>query len=343
MNDSPHGTLVVGPSWVGDMVLAQSLFMQLKKDAPGTPIDVLAPAWAAPLTARMPEVCSAITLAVGHGELKLATRFRLGRQLRANQYGRAIVLPNSLKSALVPFWADIPRRTGYRGEWRYGLLNDVRSLDKARLPTTVSRFVALGLAPDQPPPDPLPTPRLRIDETMRLQALSRLNIPKPTKPILVLCPGAEYGPAKRWPADYFGAVARHQYNVGWEVWLFGSAKDEAITAEVQKAAGVPCLDLAGKTQLEDAVDLMSLASAVISNDSGLMHIAAALDRPLVAVYGSSDPGFTPPMSTRARIERLGLSCSPCFKRECPFGHYNCLVELRPERVIAALNQLDIAA
>lgn len=343
MGDVHNGTLVVGPSWVGDMVLAQSLFKQLKLHSPETPIDVLAPAWAIPLTQRMSEIRSGITMPLGHGEVALGVRYRLGRSLRGHNYHRAIVLPNSLKAALIPFWANISVRTGFRGEWRYGLLNDVRVLNKAALPTTVSRFVSLGLAREQKLPETIPTPSLRVDAENLQSVLARLEISMPAKPLLILCPGAEYGPAKRWPPEYFGAVARAQSERGWAVWLLGSAKDAAITAQVARSAGVSCEDLAGKTQLEDVIDLMSLASAIVSNDSGLMHIAAALARPLIAVYGSSDPKFTPPMSASAHIERLDLSCSPCFKRECPFGHYNCLVGIQPERVIAAIDILGKAA
>lgn len=343
MGDVLGGTLVVGPSWVGDMVLAQSLFKQLKLLSPETPIDVLAPAWAIPLTQRMAEIRRGITMPLGHGELALGVRYRLGRSLRANEYRRAIVLPNSLKAALIPFWANVSVRTGFRGEWRYGLLNDVRVLNKTALPTTVSRFVSLGMAREQSLPDVMPTPCLRVDAVNLQSVLARLEISTPTKPLLILCPGAEYGPAKRWPPEYFGAVARAQSKRGWEIWLLGSAKDAVITSQVARSAGVPCVDLAGKTQLEDVVDLMSLASAIVSNDSGLMHIAAALARPLIAVYGSSDPKFTPPMSASAHIERLDLSCSPCFKRECPFGHYNCLIGIQPERVIAAIDTLGKAA
>ena len=327
--------LIVGPAWVGDMVLAQSLFILLKQRHPDSRLDVLAPAWTHPLLARMPEVDEAIGLDIGHGELKLGQRLRLGRELRTRHYDRAIVLPNSLKSAIVPFMARARVRTGFVGEWRYGLLNDIRRLDKQKLPRTVDRFVALALTPDAARPE-IPPPRIRADMDKARTALAQSGRSMPMTPVLGLCPGAEYGPAKRWPAEYFADVAKEKLAQGWEVWLFGSNKDKPETDAVQSLTQNRCFDLAGKTTLEEAIDLLSLTAAVVSNDSGLMHVAAALDRPVVALYGSSDPRHTPPLSDKATVLYLGLSCSPCFERECPLGHLNCLRQLSPERVLAAL-------
>ena len=336
MNETGHAVLVVGPAWVGDMVMAQSLFKLIKARDPATEIDVIAPAWTEPLLARMPEVRQAIRMPLGHGQFSLRTRWRLGRQLRPRRYTGAIVLPRSWKSALVPLAAGVPRRTGFRGELRWGLLNDVRRLDKRRLPRTVDRFNALALAPGAAVPAP-PQPRLVADAENARAALARLGHAPPTAPVLGLCPGAEYGPAKRWPESHFARVAQRQLDAGWEVWLFGSDKDAPVTRAIQAATGGRCLDLGGRTSLAEAIDLMALTHTVISNDSGLMHVAASLGRRLIAIYGSSDPGFTPPLSERARILRLGLSCSPCFKRECPYGHTRCLWDLTPEQVIAALD------
>jgi heptosyltransferase-2 len=338
-DSSPQASriLVVGPSWVGDMVMAQSLFMTLKQRRPEPAVDVLAPEWSEPLLARMPEVDCAVTMPLGHGQLQLGTRRRLGRSLGAGGYTQAIILPNSLKSALVPWWARIKRRTGYVGEWRWGLLNDARRLDRRRLPMTVQRFVALGLDRDAPLP-PVPQPHLQVRAEDVEQALVRLQLVRPEQGLLALCPGAEFGPAKRWPAEHYAAVAHHYLDRGGAVWVFGSTQDAEVAQAVCDAAG-GCVNLAGRTRLEEAIDLMSLADAVVSNDSGLMHVAAALQRPLVAVYGSSDPAFTPPLSDRARVVRLGLDCSPCFKRECPLGHLNCLRRLEPRQVEQALAEL----
>jgi heptosyltransferase-2 len=329
--------LIVGPSWIGDMVLAQSLFKLLKQRHPDSRLEVLAPAWTLPLLARMPEVDDSMALPFGHGELRLGARLRLGRGLRGRNYDRAIVLPNSLKSAIVPFAARARKRTGFIGELRYGLLNDIRRLDKSALPRTVDRFVALGCDPGEPLP-PIPNPRLRADRGDAEAALARLGRSMPGTPVLGLCPGAEYGPAKRWPAEYYAEVARAKLDEGWEVWLFGSDKDTPVTREIQALTNGRCFDLAGKTALAEAIDLLALSAAVVTNDSGLMHVAAALDRPVIALFGSSDPRHTPPMSERATVLYLGLSCSPCFERECPLGHLNCLREIRPAQALAALGR-----
>jgi len=320
------------------MVLAQSLFKILKAKHPDASIDVVAPAWTEPLIKRMPDVRKAILLDAGHGEIKLSARWQLGRSLRAQHYDQAIVLPNSLKSAIVPFAAKVRRRTGYRGEWRYGLLNDVRPLDRARVYRMVDRFVALGLERDAALPADIPAPRLKPDLDHAYAALKRLRIPEPTQPVLALCPGAEYGSAKRWPAANYAHIARAQQAAGWDVWLFGSGNDAAVTAEINRLTGATCTDLAGRTALAEAIDLLALTHAVITNDSGLMHVAAALARPLVAIFGSSDPRHTPPLTPRAVVEYLALSCSPCFERECPLNHLNCLRQIAPGQVHTALSR-----
>jgi heptosyltransferase-2 len=336
-SSDPFKTLIIGPSWVGDMVMAQSLFKAIKQQRPDACIDVLAPAWSRPLTERMPEVNRAIDMPLGHGEFRPLQRCRLGKSLRKEHYDQAIVLPRSLKSAIVPFCAGIPRRTGYVGEMRYGLLNDARPLDKQALPMTVHRFVALALERNAAQPPPVMPPSLQVSEASVQAALQHVGIARPGQSLLVLCPGAEYGEAKRWPAAHYAEVARHYLDQGWLVWLMGSDKDRPVTAEINSLCRQRCGDLAGRTRLGDAIDLMSLADQVVSNDSGLMHVAAALNRPLVAIYGSSDPGFTPPLNPEASIVRLGLDCSPCFKRECPLGHMKCLKDLKPAMVLEMIS------
>ena len=333
--------LIIGPSWVGDMVMAQTLFVCLKRQHPDCQIDVLAPEWSRPLLERMPEVRAALSFPLGHGALELATRRRIGQQLRG-RYDQAILLPNSLKSALVPYFAGIPKRTGWRGELRFGLLNDIRTLDKARYPLMIERFMALAYAPGAELPKPYPEPRLAIDPASRDAALERFGLTL-DRPVLALCPGAEFGEAKRWPAGHYAKVADARLRQGWQVWLFGSQKDASGGEEIREWV-TPGLDddvynLAGRTSLAEAIDLLSCASAVISNDSGLMHVAAALDRPLVAVYGSTSPGFTPPLASQVEVVRLGLECSPCFDRTCRFGHYDCLRLLQPSQVQEALGRL----
>lgn len=312
--------------------MAQSLFKLIKRAMPQVAIDVLAPAWSEPLLTRMPEVRAALSMPIGHGELRWRERYRLGRSLRG-KYDQAIVLPNSFKSALIPFWANINLRTGYRGECRWGLLNDMRRLNKVHLPMTVQRFLALGLPHNAVLPPVIPEPRLEVSAISVETALARLDLNYPRKPVLALCPGAEFGPAKRWPAAYFAEIAKVKLAEGWAVWLFGSEQDAPITANVRALASADCIDLAGRTSLAEAIDLLSLATLVVSNDSGLMHVAAALGRKLIAIYGSSDPAFTPPLSDEAHILWLNLACSPCFQRVCPLGHTHCLKELLPQQVL----------
>jgi heptosyltransferase-2 len=337
-----HQVLIIGPSWVGDMILAQSLFKLLKERRPDVAIDVAAPAWTLPLLERMPEVRDGIALPFKHGKFDLKTRIRIGRELKAKRYDQAILLTNSFKSAITPFFAGIPQRTGFKGELRYGLLNDIRPLDKAVLPKTVDRFVALGMEPGQPNPSVLPEPALVASSENALAALERLGHNSPQAPVLALCPGAEYGPAKRWPAEYFAETARWALDQDWEVWLFGSGKDVEVTQQIDYLTGNRCLDLGGKTSLGEAIDLMALARAVVTNDSGLMHVAAALGRPQLSLFGSSDPHHTPPMSAKADILYLGLSCSPCFQRECPLGHFKCMRDMKPEKAIRRLEALPPA-
>lgn len=333
---SAQRILVVGPSWVGDMVMAQSLFMTLRQSLPDAVIDVLAPQWSLPILERMPEVRRGIAMPAGHGQLGLGIRWRLGRELAAQGYDQAIVLPGSLKSALVPWFAGIARRTGFVGEMRYGLLNDVRKLDKQLLPMTVQRFVALGLPPSSTQTPEVPRPHLVAHADHATQLLAPLGL-SADRPAVAFMPGAEYGPAKQWPATHFARLAQDLIGRGCQVWILGSAKDRPVGEAIVQATGLDGVhNLCGQTQLADVVDLLSVCAAAVSNDSGLMHVAAALDMPLVAVYGSSDPKHTPPLSTKAQVQYLGLPCSPCFERQCPLGHTRCLTEIGPERVLQAL-------
>lgn len=348
MTKNHPAILVVGPAWVGDMVMAQSLFKTLRQQFPEARLDILAPAWTAPLLERMPEVSNTIALPFSHGQFKLFPRWEIGKLLSKTGYNQAIILPRSFKSALIPFFAKIPQRTSFLGEARWGLLNDVRVLDKKLLPRTVDRFVALGRVKNISNPknygkrktikyNEALQPRLEINEKNVQLALKRHDITNSKMPILGLCPGAEYGPAKQWPAGYYADVARQKISQGWQVWLFGSDKDIEVTRKINKLTQNQCVDLGGKTSLADAIDLMSCTDTIISNDSGLMHVAAALGKKLIALYGSSDPGFTPPLTDKANVISLNLDCSPCFKRVCPLGHTNCLVQLKPAQVLKSLD------
>jgi heptosyltransferase II len=330
--------LVLGPAWIGDMVMAQSLFKTLKLQQPNCEITVAAPAWTLPLLDRMPEVSQKIALPFKHGELAFWERIRFGKSLRTKGYQQAIILTNSLKSALLPWAAGITQRTSFLGEMRYGLINDIRPLDKKILKKTVERFVALGLAKNQTLSTTLPQPKLIADMANGEACLKRFAIVKKDLPILGLCPGAEYGESKRWPATHYAEVANAALQNGWQVWLFGSEKDTLYTNEINVLANKQCIDFGGKTKLGEAIDLMAMCNTIVSNDSGLMHVAAALDKKLIAIFGSSDPKHTPPMSSNAVIEYLGLECSPCFKRECHLTDstkiLKCLRDIHPVTISA---------
>ena len=323
-------TLIIAPSWVGDTVMTQPLLARLLEREPNSRITVMAPSWSRGLLERMPEVAAVLDNPFAHGALRLGERRRLGRSLRG-QFQRCYVLPNSLKSALLPWFASIPQRIGYVGECRYGLLNDARKLDKAALPLMVERFTALAEPRGSTLSRPVANPRLLSTPEQQQAVRAKLGLDR-QRPALALCPGAEFGPAKRWPASHFAELAQAVQAQGWQVWLLGSAKDSHIAETVRKQCAA-AYNLCGHTSLADAIDLLALARHVVSNDSGLMHVAAAVGTPLTAIYGSSSPGFTPPLSALAVVESLNLSCSPCFKRECPLGHTHCLVQLRPERVL----------
>ncbi|MDD5612865.1 MAG: lipopolysaccharide heptosyltransferase II [Gallionella sp.] len=321
--------LVIGPSWVGDCMLMQPMLMRLKQRHPDCLIDVFAPPWTVVLLRAMPEVHEVIVNPFPHGALQLGARRQFGKQLAAAGYDQAIVLPNSLKSALLPFFAGIPLRTGFVGEMRYGLLNDARKLDKSVLPLMVERFAYLAEAPGDAIPRPLANPKLAIDAAARDATLGKLGLTL-EQPVAVFCPGAEYGPAKRWPVAYYAETAQRLIERGYAVWLIGSAKDKEVAENIVALSDLSARNLCGSTDLKDAIALLSAARLVISNDSGLMHLAAAQDRPMLAIFGSSSPQFTPPLSDAAEVVKLDISCSPCFKRECPLGHFNCMNQLTPD-------------
>ncbi|HEJ9097226.1 TPA: ADP-heptose--LPS heptosyltransferase RfaF [Serratia odorifera] len=343
--------LVIGPSWVGDMMMSQSLYRTLKAEYPSAEIDVMAPAWCRPLLARMPEVSQALSMPLGHGALAIGERRRLGRELRANRYDRAYVLPNSFKSALIPFFANVPQRTGWRGEMRYGLLNDIRVLDKAAFPLMVQRYVALAYDKQQirraeDLPQPLLWPRLQVSDEEIAETAAAFNLTD-QRPTIGFCPGAEFGPAKRWPHYHYAQLAQMLIDQGYQIALFGSAKDheagEQIRAALVEEARDYCVNLAGETQLEQAVILIASCRAVVSNDSGLMHVAAALNKPLIALYGPSSPDFTPPLSDKARVIRLISGYHKVRKGDADQGYHQSLIDIQPQQVLDALTPLLAAS
>lgn len=333
--------LIIGPAWVGDMVMAQCLFKLIKQRHADTRIDVLAPAWTFSLLKRMPEVSHAIEMPLTHGELKLLVRYQIAKSLRSGGYDQAIILPNSFKAALIPWFLKVPKRTGCLGEWRYLLLNDIRHLDKKRYPLMIEQFMALGLPANAPLPSVYPYPEFQVSKaSQEITRAKHLIIQRPN-PILALCAGAEFGPAKRWPVEYFAQVANKKLAEGWDIWLLGSQKDRPIAEEIMSLTENRCENRAGRIDLTETIDLLSLVQGVVTNDSGLMHIAAALKKPVIALYGATSPAFTPPLSPTATILKLNLDCQPCFKRICPLGHHRCMRDLTSDHVLAAMTEWGI--
>lgn len=342
MDHSKHQqgrTLVVAPSWIGDAVLSQPLLARLAAQRPASAIDVFAPKWVLPVYARMTEVAKTIENPFGHGQLALRQRRRVGRELAQHDYSHAYVLPNSFKSALAPWFAGIGRRVGYVGEMRFGLLNDHRRLDKQRLPLMVERFAWLAQPPGSELERPVANPRLQVAAGEFNDTCKRLKLDSPQR-LACFCPGAEFGPAKRWPADYFAILAKHLADKGYAIWLLGSAADKPVGEEIARVSGGRAINLCGTTSLDDATVLLSGADLVVTNDSGLMHVAAAFDRPTVAIYGSSSPAFTPPLSDAARVVKLDLPCSPCFARTCPLKHFDCMIKLDPATLMQQIAALQ---
>ena len=334
MSESNRQYLIIGPSWVGDMVMAQSLFITLKQLYPDCLIDVVSPEWSLQVLKRMPQVRQGIALPVLHGKFGFAMRYRLGRSLRSGNYSHAIVLPRSWKSALVPFFAGVPVRTGYKGEMRYALLNDIRRLDTTVLTQTVQRYVAHAYHDSSysvSPPE-VPYPELRADKKNTRRLLEGLELSL-EKPVVGFMPGAEYGLAKQWPTEYFAKLALLLTEQGYQVWVFGSDKETKLGDEIVQATEYGAYNLCGKTELVDVIDLIACTEQVVSNDSGLMHIAAAMGVQVNVIYGSSTPDYTPPLTDHVEVFYKRLSCSPCFARTCKYGHYNCLSKISPEEVL----------
>lgn len=338
-------TLVVGPNWVGDMIMAHGLIAFLKSKRPDDPIHMLAPSWSLDVARRMPEIDQLIELPFDHGELRLKERWSFAKRLKFSRYHRAFILPNSLKSALIPAMAGIPRRIGWRGEYRYKLLTDFRILRESRFPRMIDRYMALGfpanlaLSANQLPEAP-PYPRLAVDEASQALLVSRYGLD--ASRLVALCPGAEFGPAKQWPLEQFARLTTRLIDAGYQVVLLGSPNDagdaEALLDQVPASKSGEVVNLAGDTTIPDAIDVIGLAKVVVTHDSGLMHVAAATGRPLVALFGPSSPDHTPPLSNKAITLTHPVPCHPCFQRECPLQHQACLSELSVSQVFEALSR-----
>jgi len=331
--------LIIAPSWVGDTMMAQGLFKLLKTESPAHTIDVLAPEWTYPLVKRMPEVNDVMLSPFIHGDFKPKERYFFGVSLRTRNYEKAIVLPNTFKSAIIPWAAAIPTRTGWFGECRMGLLNDTRFLNKKKYPRMIERYLALGLLRGAPLPNPYPVPSLSVTESQQHATSQHFQLKiDQSKRILALCPGAAFGAAKCWPPNYFAELARKKQQEGYDIWLFGAKQDAWALDHIALSLNHQCEHFGGRLTLDQTVDLLSLATCIVSNDSGLMHIGAALNKPLFAIFGPTNPEFTPPLSDHAVILTTHLPCQPCGKRICPLKHHHCMIQLTPDYVLAKMRE-----
>ncbi len=344
-----HGILIIAPNWIGDAVMTQPLISNIKEQYPESNIDVLASNWVAPIYRACSEVHEVIEAKFEHKQLQWDLRKQLAKKLAVKKYQACFVLPNSFKSALIPWLANIPFRIGYRGELRFGLINlPLDNPSKINRPPMVEHYLALSqlLGKDQALAiSNSPTPKLNVSPIANQSVRAKLQSAKiDPENIYVMCPGAEYGPTKRWPTSHFAELAQRLIarNPNNQIILLGSKSDHALAQEIHSQAKQDdhIHNWCGNTSLDEAIALIGLSKAVISNDSGLMHIAAALKTPQVAIFGSSDPAHTPPLSDKAKVIWLNLTCSPCHKRECPLGHLNCLNDILPEQVFATLNTLQ---
>lgn len=334
-------SLVIAPQWIGDAVMTEPLLRVLFER--GETLTVAAMPWVAPIYRAMPQVAHVIELPFSRGALQWWARRRFAQAWRG-QFDRAYVGPNSWKSALLPWFAGVPVRVGYLGESRYGLLNQrIPNPDKNHRGAMVAHYLALAQTEEA---DSSSQPKL--DLPLDLLKTTLLNFDLKLGAYAVFAPGAEYGPAKRWPAAYFAEMA---LRTGLPVVLLGSAKEAALCDEIadriNHMAPRRARSLAGQTDLSQAMALIAASQAVLSNDSGLMHVAAATGVPQVAVFGSSSPVHTPPLSDKAVVVWLkneasyqpALDCAPCFERNCPLGHLRCLNDLTPERVAQAWREV----
>jgi heptosyltransferase-2 len=351
----PPRILIISPNWIGDAVMAQPLLRLLRERYPQHPIDVLAPGWVAPVWRAMREIDTVLEAPFRHGSLQLRERWRFGKRLQQRGYAHAYVLPNTLKFALIPWLAGISHRVGYRGEMRYGLLNEMHHDDRHAPRPMVSFYAALAAPPtssalppvaagsappaDVPAPPALPRPRLFVSDQQLIETMSRIGLQSDC-PLIVFAPGAEFGSAKRWPPAHFAQLAETilQAHADAQIILLGSGKDNPVCEEIV-ASAPQVRNLAGATSLDQAIALLAKADAVVSNDSGLLHIASALNRPIIAIYGPTDPDHAPPFSDMAQALFLRLDCAPCRQRECPLGHHKCMRNLTPGMVWESLKPM----
>ena len=320
--------LIIAPSWIGDLIISQSLIKYLKKEYQDCQIDIIVRPELVKLAKMMPEVQNIYSLDIEHKELGLIKRHILAKEIKKYSYSTSIILPNSFKSAIIPWLANVPLRVGYNRELRLFLLNKKYSLIKHK-DSMVNRYLKLA---DGSYSDSI-RPSLVINRDLA-DSIGRKYLINNSKKNIVLCPEAEYGSAKRWPTNKWVQLANFYKEKNYNVYLLGKNKNLDIKYNsVLKKDSV--ISLLGKTSLEEATYLLSLVDLVITNDSGLMHITASVNTNLISIFGSSSPFYTPPLMKDqfGEVVYKALKCSPCFKRECPLQHLNCLNHISAEEIL----------
>ena len=338
-------TLIIAPNWIGDAVMSEPLIRHLRDS--GNNLSILATPWVAPVYRAMLPNSNVIEVAFSHGKLELSKRIKTATFLKTLNFDQAFLLPNSWKSVVIPLLANIPKIYGYKGELRsFFLKKYLANPPKKNRPPMVSHYLQLAnlVSKSKITINDSIRPQLQVSDLQKSNALHLISSLSNPHHFYILAPGAEYGPAKQWPAKHFSELAQNilREDLSSNVILMGSPKDNAICEEILKNIDKifhPRLKILAKVaSLDQSIALISQARGLASNDSGLMHIAAALDIPQIAFFGSSDPKHTPPLSPFAGILFLGLDCSPCHQRKCPLGHLNCLNQIRPENAFEELHR-----
>lgn len=326
---SKQNILVIGPGWIGDLIISIALINALKEREEKVNIDILVNSNLSNIAKMIPKVRNVISSETQHGSLSLSHRIKLGLRIKTENYSECYILPNSLKSALIPLFANIPKRIGYLGEFRYGLIN------RTMLPVDRSRgMVNKYLNLIDTTYNAKYRPQIVLNSSLSIN--NKFNLPKN---YIVLCPDAEYGPSKRWPAEKWRDLARSLSKKSTVV-IVGI--DKTIRDKLEEIASKKIINLMSKTSIEEVVQVLNSSKTVVTNDSGLMHVAAALNKKVIALYGSSSPSYTPPLiddSKRAIIYK-NLDCSPCFKRICPLGHTKCLNNISVNDVEQSIKSLQ---
>ena len=318
--------LIIPQNWLGDIVMSQTLLKRVKSENPNTEIDILVNSTFKSLVERMPEISKAVILDSRHKELGLLKRLNLARRIKGN-YDQSIVLSRSIKSALIPYFAKIPIRTGELGESRYILINDLKKFTKEDRRKTAFRYVSM-FSKKEEVLDEKYYPSLQSDPE-NIKILSdkyKLNL---DKKIIIFAPGAAFGPSKMWPVEKFKELGE-KLNKDFFILILGSNNEKNIGDKIVTNKNM--INLCGETTITDAVDLIHISEFCVSNDSGLMHLASATNTKSISIYGATSPELTPPLTINKEIHYRGISCSPCFEKKCKYGHYNCLVEIQADDV-----------